>query len=173
MRSGRSRERSGSVVALALSFALAVPTSALAAPPQPEDAATDDLPASDEQRPRGRAMAATGFTLLAGSHIATLATAAALGATPEVQRPLFVPVIGPFVAIGYVRAPVHEDPNLVEALTNGVAEVGASAQRVGLAAAGTMQLGFLVLGVLGSVTLGKSSKGPRLSSGAGGLRLDF
>ncbi len=118
-------------------------------------------------------MTAAGFTLLAGSQIATIATYTYIGATPEVRRPLFVPVIGPFIAIGYVRAKVSEEPGIPGALEDGINEVGAAAQRGGLLAAGTMQAAFLLLGVLGSVTLAKSSEGPRLSSGPGGLQLQF
>jgi hypothetical protein len=136
-----------------------------------------DTPPPEPRRPFGSGMVVGGFVGLAGAQTITLATYAGIGATPEVWRPLLIPVAGPFIAAGNVRAELIDDGTLIGGLADGVAEMGAAAQRGGLVASGIIQTGLMVVGVVGLVLVSKTSKepskGPRLSSGPGGLRLDF
>jgi hypothetical protein len=117
--------------------------------PQPQP-----LPPKGPNPNRGLGMTIAGFSIFGVSYLITAVTATALidSGSPEMGRPLLIPVVGPFIAAG--RQPY--------------ATIG-----FGLAFTGIIQLASAGMGIGGAVILGTSRRKARLSASGSGLQLRF
>ncbi|MFV8749634.1 hypothetical protein ACNOYE_03670 [Nannocystaceae bacterium ST9] len=165
-----------------LASILALPSTVWAAPPpsSPSSLPSPSLPDPEIDRParpkhsQGAPLAIVGFMTLAGFHIGTAAGFSVLDVSPQVRRSTLVPVVGPFVAIGYVRA----EPSLPDddpfGFAAGFRAYGADVMRAGLGISGVLQVVSLSLGVAGTVMIVKDRRRvAELGSGPGGLLLRF
>jgi hypothetical protein len=117
--------------------------------PQPQP-----LPPKGPNPNKGLGLTIAGFSIFGFSYLITAlaGTAAIDSGSPEVGRPLLIPVVGPFIAAG----------------KQSYAFVG-----FGLAFTGVIQLAGVGMGVGGAVMLGNSRRKARLSASGGGLQLQF
>jgi hypothetical protein len=117
--------------------------------PQPQP-----LPPKGPNPNRGLGMTIAGFSIFGVTYLITAVSATAMidSGSPEIGRPLLIPVVGPFIAAG----------------KQSYATIG-----FGLAFTGVIQLAGLGMGVGGAVMLGSARHKARLSADGGGLTLQF
>ncbi len=103
---------------------------------------------------RGLGLTVAGFSMFGVSYLITAAsgTVAIDAGSPEVGRPLLIPVAGPFIA---------------------ATRVGTATGGFGLAFVGVVQLAGLAMGIAGSVKLAKSRREARFAASSGGFEVKF
>jgi hypothetical protein len=103
---------------------------------------------------RGLGLMIAGFSVFGVSYLITAVSGTAIidAGSPEIGRPLLIPVAGPFMA---------------------GARQSSATLGLGLGLVGVIQLAGLGMGIGGAVVFGNARRQARLSANAGGLQLEF
>jgi hypothetical protein len=116
--------------------------------------APQPLPPRGPNPNRGLGLTIAGFSVFGVSYLITAVSGTAIidAGSPEIGRPLLIPVAGPFIA---------------------GARQSSATLGLGLGLVGVIQLAGLGMGIGGAVMLGSARRQARLSANAGGLSLEF